>query len=57
MVAETSDTDDDDILYQLADPAASTDRSDQEGIQILMMKAKAATAIQSGTKTHFPILM
>ena len=31
MVAETSDTDDDDILYQLADPAASTDRSDQEG--------------------------
>ena len=31
MEAETSDTDDDDILYQLADPDASTDRSDQEG--------------------------
>lgn len=28
---ETSDTDDDDILYQLADPDASMDWSDQEG--------------------------
>ena len=60
------DTDDDDILYQLADPDASMDWSDQEGsVTNTDLSSNAADEGEGSDsqwddpewhKTHFPLL-